>query len=143
VFLDRHVPRIGRESERFAFMVDLKSRLLARVQRCIDEGLFPRSLSPATGLRLLLAPVLGITSMRLSNRLAPGEDAEALVRDAIGTTIAGLRAGAATHSAMSSSGTAFISRLKESDSDGSIPSFPVAVPDPGAAGERLRRVRQP
>lgn len=46
---------------------------------------------------MLWAPILGIRSMRLSNRLAPGEDAEALVHDAISTTIAGLRAGAATH----------------------------------------------
>jgi AcrR family transcriptional regulator len=97
VFLDRHVPRIGREYERFAFMADLKNQLLARVKRCVDEGLLPRSLHPGTALRLLWAPILGITSMRLSNRLAPGEDADALVRDAISTTIAGLRAGAATH----------------------------------------------
>ena len=97
VFLDRHVPRIGREYERFAFLADLKSRLLARVQRCIDEGLFPPSLQPDTALRLLWAPILGITSMRLSNRLAPGEDAEALARDAISVTIAGLRSGAVTH----------------------------------------------
>lgn len=126
VFLDRHVPRIGPQSERFAFMVDIKSRLFARVQRCIDEGFFPRSLSAATGLRLLLAPVLGIASMRLSNRLAPGEDAEALVRFAISTTIAG-----------------FISPLKESPFHDSVPSYPVDPSGPGAAGERLRSVGQP
>lgn len=129
VFLDRHVPRIGRESERFAFMVDLKGRLLARVQRCIDEGFFPRSLSPAMGLRLLLAPVLSITSMRLSNRLAPGEDAETVVRDAISTTIAGLRV--------------FISSPNESHSDDCVPSFPLTASGTGASDERLRRVGQP
>jgi AcrR family transcriptional regulator len=97
VFLDRNVPRIGREYERFAFMADLKNQLIARVKRCIADGVLPQSLHPATALRLLWAPILGITSMRLSNRLAPGEDADALVRDAISTTIAGLKAGAATH----------------------------------------------
>jgi hypothetical protein len=46
-------------------------------------------------LRLLWAAVIGIASLRLSDRLAPGEDPDALIRDAINTTIAGLRAGAA------------------------------------------------
>ena len=97
VFLDRRVPRIGPESERFAFMSEIKSALLAQVQRCVDEGLLPASLHPKVALRLLWAAVVGIASLRLSNRLAPGEDADALIRDAISTTIAGLRAGAATH----------------------------------------------
>ena len=48
-------------------------------------------------LRLILAPVMGLALLRLSGRLLPHEDADALVRDAIETTIAGLRAGAATH----------------------------------------------
>jgi AcrR family transcriptional regulator len=97
VFLDRHVPRIGRESERFAFMSEIKTSLLARVQRCVDEGLFPVSVHPRVALRLLWAAVIGIASLRLSDRLAPGEDPDALIRDAISTTIAGLRAGAAVH----------------------------------------------
>ena len=123
VFLDRHVPRIGREYEHFAFMADLRSRLLARVQRCIDEGRFPPSLHPDTALRLLWAPVLGITSMRLSNRLAPGEDAEGLVRDAISTTIAGLQAGAATHTVSSPAcGPSFIPSRMESRPDDSLPT---------------------
>ena len=144
VFLDRHVPRIGREYERFAFMADLKSRLLARVQRCIDEALFPRALHPGTALRLLWAPVLGIASLRLSNRLSPGEDAEALVRDAISTTIAGLRAGAATHAIASQDcATAFISPRKESHSDGPVPTSLVAAPDTGSSDDRLRGQRQP
>jgi hypothetical protein len=46
--------------------------------------------------RLLFAPIFGIAALRLSQRL-PQEDADALVRDAIDTTIAGVRAGAPTH----------------------------------------------
>ena len=93
VFLDRRVPRIGREYERFAFMSDLKSRLRAQMQRCIDQGIFPTSVHPEVGLRLLWAPILGFAALRLSERL-PAEDADSLVLDAIDTTIAGLRAGA-------------------------------------------------
>ena len=93
VFLDRRVPRIGREYERFAFMSDLRSRLRAQMQRCIDSGLLPASVDADVGLRLLWAPILGIAALRLSERLAP-EDADRLVLDAIDTTIAGLQAGA-------------------------------------------------
>jgi AcrR family transcriptional regulator len=98
VFLDRHVPRIGRECEQFAFMTDLRNRVLARVQRCIDEGTFPATVHADVALRLLWAPIIGITSSQLSHRLPPEVDVDALVRDAIDTTIAGLRAGAAVHS---------------------------------------------
>jgi len=96
VFLDRRVPRIGREYERFAFMSDLKSRLLAQMQRCIDEGTFPSTVDADVALRLIWAPILGIAALRLSERLRP-EDADDLILDAIDTTIAGLQAGAPTH----------------------------------------------
>jgi len=98
VFLDRHVPRIGPASEQFAFMADLKLHVLARVQRCITEGVLPATLRADVAIRLLWAPVIGITSATVSQRLPPEVNAEALVRDAIETTIAGLRAGAAVHS---------------------------------------------
>jgi AcrR family transcriptional regulator len=95
VFLDRRVPRLARDSERFSFMVEIKDAIRTRMQRCIDEGLFPASMSVDVALRLLLAPVFGLVQMRLSGRLLATEDADALVHDAIEVTIAGLRAGAA------------------------------------------------
>ena len=97
VFLDRRVPRIARESESFAFMVEIKNAIRTRMRRCIDEGLFPASLDVDVALRLILVPVFGLVLLLLSGRLLPHEDADALVRDAIETTIAGLRGGAATH----------------------------------------------
>ena len=103
VFLDRHVPRIGREYERFAFMSEMRNRILAQVQRCIAEGVFPATVETVVAMRLLFAPVFGIATLRLSGRLAPPEDADALARDAIDTTIAGLCAGAPTHAQTSSS----------------------------------------
>lgn len=98
VFLDRRVPRIGPESQRFTFMSEIKQVLLARVQRCVDQGLFPQTLNAAVALRLLLLGVIGVAGLRLSGRLFPGEDPDALVLDAINTTIAGLRTGGAVHS---------------------------------------------
>ena len=105
VFLDRRVPRIAREYERFAFMSDLKSRLRGQVQRCIDDGTFPAGVHPEVALRLLWAPILGIAALRLSTRL-PDEEADALVLDAIDTTIAGLRAGTPLRSKASQPSTA-------------------------------------
>ena len=97
VFLDRRVPRVSREYERFAFISEMRNRVLAQVQRCIAEGAFPGTTHAEVALRLLWAPIFGIAVLRLSHRLAPAEDADALVRDAIDTTIAGIRAGAPRH----------------------------------------------
>jgi len=97
VFLDRHVPRVSKEYERFSFISAMRGRALAQVERCIADGIFPPATDPENALRLLFAPVIGIAALRLSNRLQPEVDADALVRDAIETTIAGIRAGAPTH----------------------------------------------
>lgn len=112
VFLDRRVPRIGREYERFAFMTDLKARMHALIARAVDAGDLPPGLHPRVAMRLLSAPILGLAAMRLSHRLAPDENADALARDAIDSTIAGLQSGAARRSTV----------------DPSAPDCPAALP---------------
>ena len=97
VFLDRHVPRVSKEYERFSFISDMRSRALAQVERCIEDGIFPATTDAEVALRLLFAPVIGIAALRLSNRMQPDVDADALIRDAIETTLVGIRAGAPTH----------------------------------------------
>src|SRR5215510_4249350 len=97
VFLDRHVPRVSKEYERFAFISEMRSRALARVERCIAEGLFPETTYAEVALRLLWAPVVGFGALRLSHRIPEGVEIDPLVRDAIETTIAGIRAGAPRH----------------------------------------------
>jgi len=97
VFLDRHVPRVSKEYERFSFISDMRSRALAQVERCIEDGIFPATTDSEVALRLLFAPVIGIAALRLSNRMQPDVDADALIRDAIETMLAGIRAGAPTH----------------------------------------------
>ena len=96
VFLDRRVPRVSKEYERFSFISDMRSRARAQVERCIEDGIFPATTDPEVALRLLFAPVIGIAALRVSNRMQPDVDADALVRDAIETTLAGIRAGAPT-----------------------------------------------
>ena len=97
VFLDPRVPRVSREYERFAFISEMRNRALARVDRCVAEGLFPPTTHAEVALRLLWAPVVGIAALRLSRRMPDEVDPDPLVRDAIETTIAGIRAGAPRH----------------------------------------------
>ena len=91
VFLDRHVPRISREYEGFAFISEMKARVHTQIERSIANGDLPSTLEPQAVMRLLSAPVLGIAAMRLSNRLGPGEDADALARTALDLVLTGLR----------------------------------------------------
>ena len=50
-----------------------------------------------TVFRLLLTAVHGAATLRLCDRLAPGEDADVLARTTIDTMLVGLQAGAARH----------------------------------------------
>ena len=97
VFLDRHVPRIGREYEQFAFMSEMKDRIRSQIERAVAQGTFPSSTQPDVAMRLLFAPVVGIVSWKLSQRLSAHDDPDALVRDSIETTLVGLKAGAPMH----------------------------------------------
>lgn len=103
MFVDRSVPRIGREYERFAFAREIRLRLTAQVQHCIDQGAFPADLSATAAFRLLTTGLLGVAVMRLSDRLGADEDADDLARDILDLTIAGLQSGVTlrshTHSA--------------------------------------------
>jgi AcrR family transcriptional regulator len=98
MLVDRSVPRINREYERFAFAIEMKRRLVSIVQQCIDQGVFPATVPPHTLFRLLLMGVVGVAVMRLSERLAPGENADDLARDLIDVTIAGLQSPVALRS---------------------------------------------
>jgi AcrR family transcriptional regulator len=93
MFVDRSVPRISREYERFSFAREIKEHLIAQVQQCIDEGVFRSDLPPAVAFRLLTTGILGVAVMRLSDRLGPGENADDLARDVLDITIAGLQSG--------------------------------------------------
>ena len=98
MFVDRHVPRIRREYERFAFVRDMKQELVARIQDCIDAGALPSTLDAAVVSRLLIMGVLGVGAMRLSDRLGPPEQADPLARDVLNTLLAGLQSGATLQS---------------------------------------------
>jgi AcrR family transcriptional regulator len=93
MFVDRTVPRIGRDWERFAFVPQMIAEVSALIQRAIDAGAFPPSTDPDVAFHILWAAVHGPATAALCERLAPDEDPDALARDTIEAAIAGLRAG--------------------------------------------------
>ena len=93
MFVDQTVPRVSREYERFAFAREMKGRLIAHLQACIDTGDLPASLPPSVAFRILTMGILGVAVMRLSERLPPGESPDDLAGDVLDVTLAGLKAG--------------------------------------------------
>jgi AcrR family transcriptional regulator len=93
IFVDSAVPRISRDWERFSFIRDLRHGIEHQIQRCIDEGLFPGTDSAASVFRILSTAMYGAAVFRLSHRLTPGENADALAEDLLDATLAGLRSG--------------------------------------------------
>ena len=93
MFLDRSVPRISQDWQRFGFVREMKNRMAAHIRSVIDAGLFPPGTDADRVFRILMASIHGVAVMRLCERLAPTEDADALARDTLEAAIAGLRAG--------------------------------------------------
>jgi AcrR family transcriptional regulator len=93
MFVDRSVPRISREYERFAFARQMKAHMVEEIRACIDAGELPASLDPAVAMRTLMVGLLGVAVLRLSERLAPGENADHLAADVLNLTLAGLKSG--------------------------------------------------
>jgi len=97
IFVDSAVPRISRDWERFSSMRELRSEVEHDIQQCIDEGVFPRVESSGAVFRILWTAAYGAAVFRLSHRLAPGEDSDALAHDLIDAAFAGLRHGIEFH----------------------------------------------
>lgn len=93
MFVDRSVPRISRDWERFAFVRDMKAHISGLIGRAIEAGVFPAGADPHAVFGILSAAVIGPGVMQLCNRMAPGDDAEALARDTLEAALTGLRTG--------------------------------------------------
>jgi len=93
MFLDRTVPRISHQYERFAFVRDTRQELIDRLHEAVDAGTLPADLQPEAAFNVLVASVHGVAVMRLCDRPPLGDGADVLVRDVIEVVLAGLRAG--------------------------------------------------
>ena len=96
MFVDRSVPRITQEWEGFEFLQKLLNNGVMAVQKAIDAGAFPATLNPNAAMHMLWASLIGPAVVGIRHRLASGEDYDALARDVLNATIAGLQSGVAT-----------------------------------------------
>jgi AcrR family transcriptional regulator len=96
MFVDRTVPRITEEWEGFEFLQQMLINAVDAIQKAIDAGAFPSTLSPNVAMHMLWAGLLGPAVVGIRHRLASGEDYDALARDVLNATIAGLQAGIPT-----------------------------------------------
>ncbi len=96
MFIDRSVPTITRDWDRFAFVNELMTEVIQLIQRCVEAGQLAPSLNPGAALHIVWAAMHGAATIALSQRLAPGEDADLLARDTLEAVLAGLRAGVDT-----------------------------------------------
>jgi AcrR family transcriptional regulator len=94
MFLDRSVPRISKNWHRFGFVVETRGAMVLRIQQAIDSGAFPAGTQPHAVFRIVLTALHGAATLKLCDRLAEGEDADALARLMLDTAFLGLRAGA-------------------------------------------------
>ena len=93
MFLDRSVPPISKDWQRFGFVREMKGLMSAHIQSVIDQGLLPPDTTADAVFRILAAAIHGVAVMRLCGRLNPNDDADALARDTLEAALTGLRAG--------------------------------------------------
>ena len=126
MFVDRSVPRISHLWERFSFISSMKARLTGLIQKAGEAGQLPKDIDPHVVFRILSTAVLGAAVVQLCNRLAPGEDAEALARDTLEAALTGLRTGFAftfrTTACGESSGLSAGARSAKEDLSSGAPS---------------------
>ncbi len=96
MFVDRSVPQITEQWTGFAVVHQMLAFAAARIQRCIDAGIFPPTTNAEVAMHLVWGALTGPAVIGSGCRLAPGEDPDALARDILELAIAGLKAGSAT-----------------------------------------------
>ena len=89
MFLDRSVPSLSQDFQRFEFFQETTGRAEADIRACMDRGQFSSRLDPAAALHVLWVGMLGAATIGLAQRLAPGEDPDALAHDVLESLLAG------------------------------------------------------
>lgn len=89
MFVDRSVPSLNQDFQRFEFFQVTTGRVEADIRACMQLGRFAATLDPAAALHVLWAGVLGAATIALANRLAPREDPDALARDVLEAVLSG------------------------------------------------------
>jgi hypothetical protein len=93
MFLDRSVPQISKNWNRFGFVGEMRHEMVVRIQEAIASGAFPAGTEPNAVFRVLLTSLHGAATLKLCDRLADPQNADALARITLDTALMGLRAG--------------------------------------------------
>ena len=93
MFVDRSVPRIMEEWQRFGFVREMRVQVTDLIQQAIDVGDFPVDCDPEVVFLVLMAAIQGVSAMRLCDRLEPGDDPDRLARITLEAALTGLRTG--------------------------------------------------
>ena len=97
MFVDRSVPRITQQWEGFEFLQQMLANAVNAIQTAIDAGAFPKTMSPDAAMHMLWAGLIGPAVVGIRHRLDSREDYDALARDVLNVTIAGLQTGVETN----------------------------------------------
>jgi AcrR family transcriptional regulator len=89
MFVDRSVPSLSQDFQRFEFFQETTARAEADIRACIERGQFSKALNPAAALHVLWVGMLGAATIGLAQRLAPGENPDALAHDLLESVLAG------------------------------------------------------
>ena len=89
MFVDRSVPSLSQDFQRFEFFQATTAMAEADIQACIELGRFSKGLHPAAALHVLWVGMLGAATIGLAQRLAPGEDPDTLAHDLLESMLAG------------------------------------------------------
>ena len=89
MFVDRSVPSLSQDFQRFEFFQETTARAEADILACIERGQFSKALNPPAALHVLWVGMLGAATIALAQRLAPGEDPDALAHDVLESLLAG------------------------------------------------------
>jgi AcrR family transcriptional regulator len=89
MFVDRSVPRLSQDFQRFEFFQETTARAEADIRACIERGEFSNLLNPAAALHVLWVGMLGAATIGFAQRLAPGENPDALAHDLLEGLLAG------------------------------------------------------
>ena len=89
MFVDRSVPSLTQDFQRFEFFQETTASAEADIKACIQRGDFAAGLNPAAALHVLWVGMLGAATIGLAQRLAPGEDPDALAHDLLESMLAG------------------------------------------------------
>lgn len=96
MFVDRSVPQLSQDFQRFEFFQATTARAEADIRACVERKQFSAKLDPAAALHVLWVGMVGVAIIGLAQRLAPGEDPDALAHDLLDTMLAGFSTSLAT-----------------------------------------------